>query len=67
MKSELREMGPFAALLWISHYTGLFLQLNASGDVEVDSRVSGHGKPSIRFTLNARVVSCRSSVSRGGA
>ncbi|KAF4079143.1 hypothetical protein AMELA_G00189630 [Ameiurus melas] len=37
-------MGPFAALLWISHYAGLFLQLNASGDVdvEVDNHVSGN-------------------------
>ncbi|TVK90518.1 V-set and transmembrane domain-containing protein 2-like protein [Bagarius yarrelli] len=36
------EMGLFAALLWISHSAGLFLQLNASGDVEVDNRVYGN-------------------------
>ncbi|MCI4375384.1 hypothetical protein PGIGA_G00108760 [Pangasianodon gigas] len=41
MKSRLNEMGPLAALLWISHYAGL-LQLNASGDVEVDNHVSGN-------------------------
>ncbi|KAI5628441.1 V-set and transmembrane domain-containing protein 2-like protein precursor [Silurus asotus] len=33
-------MGRFAVLLWISHYAGLFLQLNASGDVE--NHVSGN-------------------------
>ncbi|XP_007253360.2 V-set and transmembrane domain-containing protein 2-like protein [Astyanax mexicanus] len=39
-------MGPFGALLWISHYVGLFLQLSAasqaSGDAEVDNHLSGN-------------------------
>lgn len=63
MKSQLNEMGPFAALLWISHYAGLFVQLNASGDVEVDNHVSGNGKPCVLFSFNTRVASVR----RGGA
>ncbi|XP_062853025.1 V-set and transmembrane domain-containing protein 2-like protein [Trichomycterus rosablanca] len=35
-------MGPFGALLWISHYAGLLLPLNASGDVELDNHISGN-------------------------
>lgn len=49
-------MGPFAALLLISHYAGLFLQLNATGDgdvdQEVDSHVSGNGKHCGQFGCN---------------
>ncbi|KAI4883068.1 hypothetical protein NFI96_029358 [Prochilodus magdalenae] len=38
-------MGPFGALLWISHYLALFVQLNASqasGNIEVDNHISGN-------------------------
>ncbi|XP_072540695.1 V-set and transmembrane domain-containing protein 2-like protein [Salminus brasiliensis] len=39
-------MGPFGALVWISHYVGLFLQLSAAsqagGGIEVDNHISGN-------------------------
>lgn len=52
MNSQLNEMRPFAALLWISHYAGLFLQLNANEDVEVGNHLSGNGKHCVQFILN---------------
>lgn len=51
-KSQLSGMGPVSALLCISHCAGLFLQLNASGDADADSHVSGKGEHFVRFSVN---------------